>query len=346
MKKRFLILAALACLGYYRFGDELRGWRPTNLLDDNGSVALLDWSQLELRDPAKITPPNTDLETINQSVWKVESGAGSGSAFVIHPDGYLLTNRHVATQALEKNRLRLSSMYGATSFEAEVVSLNYCDDLALLKVLDLDGVRLPYLQLTGTPLDPDSNEPISIYGFPQGQYRRGVGMITENLRARITENFGVDHWFNVTAHLGPGSSGGPILNEEMEVIGVSVTADVWGRDQQGIDLYANLDDLQAMLSTSTLNGYGVLYRHGEYGTLEVVEVQAEGLGRRFGLRPGDRIIGINNERVSLRSAGGQLCQNLRADSPSLEIIRAGRRAILSLNENPALSEREFILPTR
>ena len=347
MKKRVFFVSLLLALGYAKYADRLENPFTQNTREP--VPGQLDWSALGLSDPAQLAAPNRDPRTINQSVWKVEALTGSGSAFVIHPDGYLLTNRHVAVSALAEEELTLKSIYGSTELRARLVSLNVCDDLALLKVENLEGVRLPYLALSNTPLNSKVSSIVTAYGFPQGEYRFRSGLIKENPEAKITEYFGVDHWFNTTAFLGPGSSGGPILNADAEVVGVSVTADTLGRDQQGIDLYANLNDLQRMFSESFTNGYGVTYRFLETGALEIAEVEADGLGQRFGLRSGDRVIEINNRPIQPQTAQGQLCTNLQADTPSLRVLREGRPVDLTLRTKTELeteAAREFLLPVR
>ena len=347
MKNKVFLVSLLLALGYAKYADRLENPFQKNTREP--TPGQLDWAALGLADPAQLGAPNRDPKTINQSVWKVDALAGSGSAFVIHPDGYLLTNRHVAVSALAEEELILKSIYGSTELRARLVSLNVCDDLALLKVENLDGVRLPYLALSDSPLNSQASSIVTAYGFPQGKYRFQSGLIEENPEAKITEYFGVDHWFNTTAFLGPGSSGGPILNEDAEVVGVSVTADTRGRDQQGIDLYANLSDLQRMFSESFTNGYGVTYRFLETGALEVAEVQAEGLGREFGLRSGDQVIGINNRPIQPQIAQGQLCNNLQAETPSLRVLREGRPIDLTLQprtETEAETTEEFLFPVR
>src|SRR5512138_2828241 len=63
-----------------------------------------------------------------------------GSGFIVSPDGYILTNDHVAGNAKE---ITVTLMNGE-KFKAELVGTDRVSDIALLKI---DGKNLPYLRL-------------------------------------------------------------------------------------------------------------------------------------------------------------------------------------------------------
>lgn len=143
-------------------------------------------------------------------------GTMCGSGFFINADGYLITNAHVVNQA-KLIWVQLPSL-GKMIIDVEVVGISPERDLALLKVTDggLEIIRkelgaVPFLSLGDSDLVRRSDDVLAL-GYPLGQsFKSTTGVISGYEQ----------HLIQTSAPINPGSSGGPLLNINGEVIGVN-----------------------------------------------------------------------------------------------------------------------------
>jgi hypothetical protein len=175
-------------------------------------------------------------------VWKdVEVATGSG--FVIAPSGLLLTSRHVLShepvarvvEGLEaevgvgQRRIEVAIGPGGSGAVLEGVVVAEDSDLDLA-VLQVTAAGLPYLPFG----DSDAAEPggsVRVLGFPFGsQVEVGreaesgaipqVTVTAGSLSAAREDDAGDRRYLQTDASVQPGSSGGPMLDEEGYVVGV------------------------------------------------------------------------------------------------------------------------------
>ena len=145
---------------------------------------------------------------------------GSGSGFVIRPDGYILTNNHVAAPAADGGSLRVFFENG-DSADAEIVGRNSAYDLAVLKV---DADDLPVVRLGDSDAVTVGDLAVAI-GAPLGlQGTVTAGIISSLDRPVTAGGQGEMAYINALqtdAAINPGNSGGPLLNSAGQVIGVN-----------------------------------------------------------------------------------------------------------------------------
>jgi len=141
----------------------------------------------------------------------------SGSGFLIHPDGYLVTNAHVVEGAATV-QVRLAS---GRRLRGTVVGRDGRVDLALLKV-DVPE-RLPVLPL-GDSNQLRVGELVLALGHPFGlEQTVSFGIVMRKgapLRAAAP---GFD-FVQTDAAINPGNSGGPLVNMAGQVVGVNSMA--------------------------------------------------------------------------------------------------------------------------
>jgi S1-C subfamily serine protease len=178
---------------------------------------------------------------------RVEIGTGSG--FVISPDGHVLTNDHVVSNSeitidegfrkvaisLKVSRIEVcippdsaaARNGGPACVEASIAATNSELDLAVLFVT---GTNQPYLPLGDSDaLTP--GQPVQALGFPFGRTltvgRDSLSSVVPEITTtggavsslRANES-GVRRFIQIDGNVNPGNSGGPLVNKDGFAVGV------------------------------------------------------------------------------------------------------------------------------
>jgi S1-C subfamily serine protease len=153
------------------------------------------------------------------SVVGVEHRRGQGSGLVLTPDGYVLTNAHVVRRGPLSLRLP-----GGEAVQAELVGADPRTDLAVLRAGRGD---LPAL-----PLDEsrrlEVGELVVAIGNPLGFERSvSLGVVSALHRTLPTRDGPFDGLVQTDAAVNPGNSGGPLLDAEGRVVGITTAMLPW-----------------------------------------------------------------------------------------------------------------------
>ena len=160
------------------------------------------------------------VKGIGDRVLLVKTAGGLGSGFMIHEDGYLVTNDHVIAG---ENEITVTvfgkgetGMSKRTWENVRIVASNAEMDLALLKIETGDKTRFPTVPL-GDSDELRQGQPVFAIGAPLG-LERTVSQGIISLKNRIEDG---RMYIQTTTQINPGNSGGPLFNLKGEVVGVN-----------------------------------------------------------------------------------------------------------------------------
>jgi serine protease Do len=226
---------------------------------------------------------------------------GIGSGFVIHKDGWIITNAHVieGAEQVEVDLGENDPRYGA-----RVVGTDSESDIALLKIQ-------PQRPLAVLPLGDSDKvsvaEWVLVIGSPFGlDHSVTVGVVSHTGRNDISPvgRPGAYDFIQTDASINPGNSGGPMLNLRGEVVGIATAVNATG---QGIGFAIPINMAKEIVGQLQSRGrvvrswLGVAVREvpaGEGAGVVVTEVSSGGPADAAGVRPGDVITGIAGHQIS------------------------------------------------
>jgi len=218
-----------------------------------------------------------------------------GSGFVIHQDGYVVTNAHVVARTVE----RKVAFADGTELPAEIIALDAEHDLAVLKV---DAPKpLPFLHL-GHSNDLMPGETVVAIGNPLGlKHTVTTGIVSALDRELVFDRNRVYKGLIQTdASINPGNSGGPLLNIVGDLIGINTA--IRG-DAQNIgfaipvdrlhDLLPGMLDVERLRRVELGAKFGPTVEEGKTRGVRVARVDHGGPTEKAGLKAGDLVTAVN-----------------------------------------------------
>jgi serine protease Do len=263
---------------------------------------------------------------------------GTGSGVIVSPDGYILTNNHVAGAATEI-RVKLSD---GREFKARRIGTDSETDLALIKV---EAQNLPYATL-GDSSRLEQGEWVIALGSPFGLEQT----MTAGIVSATGRQFGgaYDNYIQTDASINPGNSGGPLLNMNGEVIGINtmIYSRSGGSEGIGFSVPSNMARKvqdQLLRNGKVSRGYlGVNLQDSQTagGGALIADLSEDSPASKAGLRGGDLIVEFDGRPVKTSK---QLTE-IVADTPvgktvKTKFVREGQSqsANITLAERPGRS---------
>ena len=158
---------------------------------------------------------------LGEAVALIQTPTGLGSGFVIHKDGYVVTNDHViagehriSVTLFKKNENELTKV---TYDNVRIVATSSELDLALLKMEPESDELFNAVSLAAGDGGVRDGQTVFAIGSPLGLDRT----VSEGIISIANRVIGGRLYLQTTTQINPGNSGGPLFNMRGEVVGVN-----------------------------------------------------------------------------------------------------------------------------
>lgn len=293
-----------------------------------------------------------NLEDVQKAVVRIEAvgvfrdpsegmtaGAGSGSGFIIDPEGHVVTNNHVVTGAAY---LKVYVEGKKEPVNARIVGVSECADLA---VIDLQGRNYPYLTWYEGPIRVG----LDVYaaGFPLGdpEYTLTRGIVSKARADGRRSWASVEGVIEHDANINPGNSGGPLVTTNGQVVGVNYSYSRATEQYHAIGRDNALEVIEELLQgrdvdSIGINGEAFVSQDGEFSGIWVSSVASGSLADQVGMLPGDIILSMENLPLATDGTMATYCDILRSRRANavtaIEVLRLDTGEVLTgqLNGRP------------
>ena len=265
---------------------------------------------------------------------------GSGSGFIISPDGLVVTNHHVAGNAV---RL-VCTLPSREEIEAELIGTDAMSDIAVLRLRGEPSRRYPYVGW-GASSALKVGEPVLAMGSPLSlsqSVTRGIVSNTAMTMPRWAGEMILDgedvgsivRWIFHDAEIHPGNSGGPLVNLSGEVVGVNeISYGLGGAIPSDLarEIVAELIE-QGDIS----RGYvGLLlqplFKHANLKSgVFINDVVPRSPAQAAGIEPGDVLLSLRPEGGSWQNLTARFAEDLPPINRTLAALPIGRPVELRL----------------
>ncbi|HZU34767.1 MAG TPA: trypsin-like peptidase domain-containing protein [Gemmataceae bacterium] len=311
---------------------------PTSHAIPSEQEALDAFSQVVIH-AAEVMGP----AVVNLRVGKGRRG-GSGSGILFTPDGFLLTNHHVA-QGQPRLRVRLSD---GRDLPGRLVGSDPWTDLAIVQA---DGSGLPFAAFGDSSKLRVGQLVVAIgspFGFDSTVTAGVVSALGRTLRS-ITGHL-VDNVIQTDAALNPGNSGGPLVDSRGRVIGINTAVIM---PAQGICFAIPINMAKHILPQLMQHGRvvrGYLGLHGQNvpiprhlqrlfdltqsAGVDVAAIEPDGPADQAGVQEGDIILSLGDQPATSIDDLHKRLTELPVGVPSSIVLLRGERRL-----------QRFVVPT-
>ncbi len=147
--------------------------------------------------------------------------SGNGSGIIISKSGHIVTNHHVIENSKDIE-VEFVKDGEVQKFNAEIVQSDKVNDLAILKIFDMNFDGLDEISYNFKTRSSDVGTKVYAYGYPMALSLMGKEIkITDGI---ISAKSGIDGnitTYQISATIQPGNSGGPLFDDKGNLIGIN-----------------------------------------------------------------------------------------------------------------------------
>jgi len=311
-------------------------------LDPDGPISMRAFSKLAKELTPAVVNISVERRAVGLPIPFMPNGGGSGlgSGFIIHKDGYVLTNNHVIEGANDIT-VKLANEH---EYAARVVGTYPPLDVALLK---MDAKEALVVAPLGNSERLDIGEWVIAIGNPFGlSHTVTAGIVSAKGRRDVTPGNepNLARFIQTDASINPGNSGGPLINVRGEVIGINTAINAAG---QGIGFAVPIDMVKTVLGQLAQGKVSRSYLGVLVGPVSkelakaigadrptgalITEVKAGTPAAEAGIEPGDVVMSFDGKPVDHWEDLPWLASTTGADrSVTVMVNRQGKTRELSV----------------
>ncbi len=251
---------------------------------------------------------NLSVQSIYRLAYKgvveIAASQGQGSGFVYDGDGHIVTNAHVVEGASSVS----VKFWNGKSYTAQVVGIDASTDLAVLKVNAPVSEVFPLSLGDSTKLVV--GDPVVAIGSPFGLEGTVTSGIVSALHREMTSpnQFAIDNSIQTDAAINHGNSGGPLLNSQGKVIGVTSQIESNSGGNEGVGFAIPSSTVRSIAAQLISSGkaqhafLGVVLRDSSsQAGATISQVRAATPAARANLRAGDVITAAGGRPITSAS---------------------------------------------
>jgi serine protease Do len=249
---------------------------------------------------------------LDQAGGREVKGGLSGSGTIISPDGYIVTNHHVAGRP----RRIMCTLSTKEELPADLIGTDPLSDIAVIKLRPAKPRVFPAAKFgDSSKLRP--GEPVLAMGSPLALSQSVTSGIVSNLEMIMPQEMGggdlldgedvgsIVRWIGHDASIYPGNSGGPLVNLAGEIVGVNeISFGLGGAIPSNLARSVADALIRDGHVRRSWTGLELQPRIGDAATRGalVASVAAASPAATAGLRPGDLLIAVNDKPIDVRYA--------------------------------------------
>ena len=202
-------------------------WKSGSKTDETTTTGIFKDNAIIEFDLPYLETPSTLLYKIYPKISKTKKSikndgwAGNGSGIIISKSGYIVTNHHVVEDA-DDIEVEFIANGEVQKFNAEVIQLDKINDLAIIKIFDMDFDGVDDLPYNFKTRSSDVGTKVYAFGYPMALSVMGKEIkITDGIISSKSGYDGNITTYQITAPIQGGNSGGPLFDENGNFIGIN-----------------------------------------------------------------------------------------------------------------------------
>lgn len=271
-----------------------------------------------------------------------EPSSSLGSGVIVSPEGIILTNHHVISDASDID----VALADGRKLKAQIIGSDPETDIAVLKI---DAKNLPMPIILGKMESVHVGDVVLAIGNPFG--------VGQTVTSGIVSAMGRDHvgintfenFIQTDAAINPGNSGGALIDTRGNLIGINTAIFSNNGGSMGIGFAIPVNLAKQVMESIVSNGtvtrgwIGVEPQNlskelaeslGLAGTTEGVVLSGVlegGPADRAGAKPGDVLVAVNNQATKdVRQLLNQIAQQGPGNEATIKVLRKGKELELTV----------------
>lgn len=319
--------------------------------DDNEMVTTGTLVTAEPTDGEQVSEATTQIGKIAAAVapsvvtltatttGQMGEGESVGTGVIINSNGELLTNAHVVEGA---TTVQVRLMNETEPVKGTVLASDPQNDLALVKI-NATGLTAAVFA------DPKSirlGDPVVAIGYAlnlDGGPSVTSGIVSAIGRTITTDSGALDRLIQTDAAISSGNSGGPLVNDRAQVIGINtaVARSDMGTAANNIGFAISTEEVQRVVKTLRDQANGVERKQGFLGVgltdrtdggqgAVIANVEAGSPASKAGIEEGDVVLAINDVPITGRTGMIAVVRDAQpGDKITIKVERDGKTVTLT-----------------